>query len=78
MNTASIPAGAPWWRFPMVWLVIGGPALVAVAAIATLGVAWSQADAVVDEAPPAARAAIAKTSGAPAQQARNHAATPQR
>jgi len=78
MNTAPIAADTPWWRFPMVWFVIAGPALVAVAAIATGGIAWSQADTVVDEAPPAARAALAKTPGAPAQQARNHAATPQR
>ena len=30
---------APWWRFPMVWLVIGGPAVVVLASFATLALA---------------------------------------
>jgi hypothetical protein len=68
---------SPWWRHGMVWLVISGPALVVLAGIATMVLAWTHIDPVLDEpATPAARVAAAKTPGAPAQQARNHAATP--
>jgi hypothetical protein len=54
----------------MMWLVLGGPALVVVAAIATAVIAVRGADVVlhVDDVPD--RAAV------PAMQARNHAATP--
>ena len=41
-------AGRPWWREPMVWLVIGGPAVVVVAAIATAVIAVRNADPVLD------------------------------
>ncbi len=55
----------PWWRYGMVWLVIGGPAVVVVAAIVTAVIAVNGADPVLDT-----------REGAPAVQARNHAATP--
>ena len=79
-------AGAPWWRFAMVWFVLAGPAVVVVAGLATAAIAFRNADTVIVESAPAAAggdaAAIAAQarSGptAPAQQARNHAATPAR
>jgi len=62
----------PWWRLPIVWMVIGGPAVVVVAGFATLGIALTHPDPVIS-AP-----ATASASGQPAVQARNHAATPSR
>lgn len=64
----------PWWREPMVWLVIGGPAVVVVAAIATGIVAWRGADPLVQEAP--TQAVPTDRALQPALTARNHAATP--
>lgn len=69
------PVLRPWWREPMVWLVIGGPAIVVVAAIGTGIVAWRGADPVVPEAPIVSTAPSNPTL-APALTARNHAATP--
>ena len=71
----SVPVLRPWWREPMVWLVIGGPATVVVAAIATGIVAWRGADPLVLEAP-AVSAAPSSRALEPALTARNHAATP--
>ena len=62
---------SPWWRHRMMWLVLGGPFVVVVAAIVTAVIAVRGADVVLlhaDEVPD--RAAL------PAMQARNHAATP--
>jgi hypothetical protein len=64
--------GAPWWRFPMVWLVVGGPLLVVVASFVTLGLALRYPDPVLHAAPAAADDSAALQ---PALQARNHAAT---
>jgi len=76
LNPAD-PETLPWWRFGMVWLVIGGPALVVVAAIATAVIAVRGADPVVRDAqaPGVPDQAQAQS---PAVQARNHAATPSR
>lgn len=60
----------PWWRLPIVWMVIGGPALVVVASFVTLGLALSHPDPVLS-APTGVSA-----SELPAVQGRNHAATP--
>jgi hypothetical protein len=60
----------PWWRLPIVWLVIGGPLLVVVASFATLALAIRYPDPVLTT--PKARTS-AET---PAMEARNHAATP--
>jgi uncharacterized protein len=49
----------PWWRYGMVWLVIGGPAAVVVACIATLVIAVTHPDPVL------------RTAEVPAVQARN-------
>jgi hypothetical protein len=73
-KNASAPASPPWWRVGMVWLVVGGPLTVVVAAIATAVIAVRGADPVITQAqtaPPAGKA----QSQTPAHQARNHAAT---
>jgi hypothetical protein len=69
-ETAESPA---WWRLPIVWMVLGGPAAVVVASFATLALAIRNPDPVIE---PPSKA----TTGAdvPAMQARNHAATPSR
>jgi len=63
----------PWWRVPTVWLVIGGPALVVVASLATLVLAVRGGDVPLPHgATPQAETMT------PATQARNHAAAPRR
>jgi len=63
----------PWWRVPTAWLMVGGPALVVVASIATLVIAVRGGDVPLHEA------AVAKAGTlAPATQARNHAVAPRR
>lgn len=70
------PDASPWWRHGMVWLVLGGPAVVVVAALATAVIAVRGADTLVDESVTGSRAArSAPTAESPAMQARNHAAT---
>jgi uncharacterized protein len=89
--TASPAPALPWWRVPMVWVVISGPLAVVVASLATAAVAWRHIDPVLETARPGhAQAAdddVAlpqsartnpKDSLAPAMKARNHAATPER
>jgi len=61
---------APWWRHGMVWLVIGGPAVVVVAGFVTLAIAILNPDPVLPTR------ATATAADAPALQGRNHAATP--
>jgi uncharacterized protein len=65
----------PWWREGMVWLVIGGPAVVVVASIGTAVVAYRGADVVLQEPPAAKSVQVRPTGDTPAMQARNHAAT---
>lgn len=62
-----------WWRLPIVWMVIGGPAAVVVASFVTLTLAIRHPDPVLSTA-----AATTARSDQPAVQARNHAATPAR
>lgn len=74
---APVPVTTPmatvaWWRLPIVWLVIGGPALVVVASFITLALAIKNPDPVL--ATPAAK----NKAEQPAVQGRNHAATPGR
>lgn len=71
----------PWWRYGHVWLLISGPAVVVVAAVATAVIAMRNADPLVAEDYYRKGLEINKTlaqerSLAPALQARNHAATP--
>ncbi len=72
----STPAATPqatspeWWRLPIVWMVLSGPAIVVVASFVTLFLAIRYPDPVLQ--PPVA----ATAAQLPAIQARNHAATP--
>lgn len=80
-------SSGPWWKFGLVWMVVGGPAVVVVAAFFTLYLAISRPDPVMDENYYQKGIDINKTlranstsesteaSMAPAMQARNHAAT---
>ncbi len=52
MNASIAMSGAPakaWWRYGYVWLVIAGPAVVVVAAIATAWIAVTHPDPVLAE-----------------------------
>jgi uncharacterized protein len=50
----------PWYRYPMVWLVVGGPAVVVVAGIVTAVIAYHGADPVVTVVPGAVPAKSAR------------------
>jgi hypothetical protein len=60
----------PWWRYPIVWMVVGGPAAVVVASIYTAGLAIKHVDPVLDTSV----GQVSNPSEAPAMKARNHAA----
>lgn len=60
----------PWWRFPIVWMVIAGPAIVVVAGITTVVIAVKNVDPVLDTSKGQVKGVI----DMPAVQARNHAA----
>ena len=85
MVSERIGPTLPWWRVRMVWLVLGGPAIVVVAGFVTLGIAIRGGDrplleggaATAATAAPAAPAALAE-SHAPATQGRNHVLAPRR
>jgi hypothetical protein len=79
--------GQPWWRFGLVWMVIGGPAVVVVAGFITFYIAATNPDPVLNVTP---RTAMQERQGithvpamqerqgithVPAMQGRNHAAT---
>lgn len=70
-NVPLVPL--PWWRVGAMWLVVGGLGVVVAGSFALLYTAVQHADTVLPQA--VARAAP-NTPGAPALQARNHAATP--
>ncbi len=76
MSLAMEPGASsgPWWRHGMMWLVVGGPLVVVVAAIITAVIAIRGADPLVEE--PAAQRTSADGPQVPAMRARNHAATP--
>lgn len=61
---------SPWWRHPMMWLVVGGPLVVVVSAIATAVIAIRGADEVLTVQQEPQRSTL------PAMQGRNHAVTP--
>jgi uncharacterized protein len=75
-NTRSVQQeGQPWWRFGLVWMVFGGPAVVVVAGFITLYIAVTNPDPVLQVMP---RTAVQERQGithVPAMQGRNHAAT---
>lgn len=62
----------PWWRLPIVWLVIGAPASAVVASLLTVAIAVMNPDPVLDTSGEQVKSKVE----APAMQARNHAATP--
>lgn len=78
----SLEPGAPWWKFPLVWMVIAGPAIVVVAGFATLWLAMRAPDPLVAGDYYRRGLEINKTLATqdkalmPAVQGRNHAATP--
>ena len=81
MNTPSIESSArpdatspAWWRVGMVWLVLGGPLVVVVAAVITAAIAVNGAEEVLTRPSPEVGAKDAHLM--PAIQGRNHAATP--
>ena len=79
-HAMTLPKHEPWWRFPLVWMVVAGPALVVVASFVTLWLALRTPDPVV--APDYYRRGIeinkvlADKKLMPAVAGRNHAATP--
>lgn len=84
---ADLPSSGPWWRHPMMWLVLGGPAIVVVASMATLTLAVTHPDPVVEhrgsdgtvrqaaEDAGETHGTIGAAALEPAMKARNHAAT---
>ncbi len=73
------PVSPPWWRLPIMWLVVGGPLAVVLAGVATIWLAFDGADPALKQTPQArdvARAGARERGAAPAQQVRNHVATP--
>lgn len=77
----KLTVSGPWWRYPLVWMVIAGPAAVVVAGFFTLWLAISTPDPLVTGDYYRRGMEINQTlardkSLAPAQQGRNHAATP--
>ncbi len=65
----------PWWRFGLVWMVVGGPAVVVVAGLVTFYIAASHPDPVLTVTPRTATQERQGFTHAPAMQGRNHAAT---
>ena len=70
----------PWWRYPLLWMVIAGPALVVVASFVTFWYAWDSPDPLVSADYYRRGVEINKTLAdkklMPALAGRNHAATP--
>lgn len=71
-NPASV-SNPPWWKLPIVWMVIGGPALVVVACAITVTIAFTRVDPVLDTS----KGHVRSASELPAHKARNHAADPE-
>lgn len=59
----------PWYRLPIVWMVIGGPLAVVVASLFTVGIAVKHVDPVIEVTKTQSRPDLA-----PAIQGRNQAA----
>ena len=67
--------GQAWWRFGLVWMVVGGPAVVVVAGFITFYIAATNPDPVLNVTPRTAQQERQGITNAPAMQGRNHAAT---
>lgn len=67
----------PWWKYPMVWMVIGGPLAVVVACIITWFVIMQSPNEVLNTLDDAENHTLSAsgTQYSPAMRARNHAAT---
>ena len=50
----------PWWRFGMLWLIIGGPLAVVVASLVTAVIAVSGAEEVLTRPAPSLNASVWK------------------
>ena len=59
----------PWWRLPIVWMVIAGPAIAVVASFVSLGYAIKYRDPVLDTS----KDQVQGSHAVEAEQARNHA-----
>jgi hypothetical protein len=77
MNNAKTQNTDPWWKFGHVWLVVSGPAIVVAASFITFYLAANGQDPVLTQSNVEAdlKTLDARTTLAPAMQARNHAAT---
>ena len=42
---------SPWWKVPMVWVVISGPLSVVIASLLTAVIAWRHIDPVIIDSP---------------------------
>jgi uncharacterized protein len=71
-----------WWRYPLLWMVIGLPAAVVVASLTSAWLAVHTTDSVIDEDYYQKGVEINRTLAAktlvPAEAGRNHAMTPAR
>lgn len=71
----------PWWKVPMVWLIISGPLIVVIASFVTLGLAVKYPDQVLSTQSANSESGSGgvnkppSPANLPAMQARNHAAT---
>jgi hypothetical protein len=86
--SATPAVNRPWYREPMVWMVIGGPLVVVIASIVTVTIAVRNPDPVLPrEAMPAPTVVApermtpeerlqAEKAVLPANQARNHVVSP--
>jgi uncharacterized protein len=77
----SHQTGLIWWLEPLMWLVVGGPAVVVVAALYTVWIAATNVDPLIDKGAPDQTHVVQHQravglSDMPAGQARNHVATP--
>ncbi|SCK56978.1 hypothetical protein VAR608DRAFT_5968 [Variovorax sp. HW608] len=79
-NKNDAVTSQPWWRYPLLWMVLAGPAVVVVASFVTLWLAMRSPDPVVAEDYYRQGIEINKTLAdkklMPALSGRNHAATP--
>jgi uncharacterized protein len=79
MKHDEVKKSLPWYRYGHVWMVIAGPAIVVVAALATGYVAMRGADPVVDadyyRHGTEINKTLAQKAKLPALEGRNHAAT---
>ena len=77
MNSQK-PDDKSWWQYGYVWLILAGPLAVIIASFITLKLAIQTPDPVVEDYYRKGiniNKTLSETSLAPAQQARNHAAT---